>query len=150
MSGSPIHPQLLADCHRLGRMEACHLLLHKNAVVPWFILVPDTTVLDLLDLAGDLRVRVMEEATSVATFVKRDLCWPRVNVAAIGHLVTQLHLHVIGRRPGDACWPLPVWGHLQESADYAQAELLDIAARLETACGLERLVGRAGRDDTAV
>lgn len=125
-----IHQRLLDDCHRLGRLPHCHLLLHRNAILPWFILVPETTVTDLLDLPSDRLGRVMSEAAAVSAFVKDDLGYPKVNFAAIGNLVPQLHLHVIGRRPGDACWPAPVWGHLDRSAEYTRQQVTELAARL--------------------
>lgn len=138
MSRFRIHPQLIADCHRLGRFEACHLLLHGNALLPWFILVPETSVIDLLDLDARLRTQVMDEAAAISRYVKDALEYPRANVAAIGNLVPQLHLHVIGRRPDDVCWPLPVWGHLRDSATYDQARLDEISMRLASEYGLVR------------
>jgi diadenosine tetraphosphate (Ap4A) HIT family hydrolase len=116
--GFRLHPRLLEDCHHLGQMGSCHLLLHRNAVLPWFILVPETDVNDLLDLPAVLRSRALDDATRVSRFIKQELGWPKVNFAAIGNLVPQLHLHVIGRRESDACWPLPVWGHLKRSDPY--------------------------------
>ena len=126
-----IHPQLLADCHRLGRFEHCHVLLHKNAVLPWFILIPQTSVSDLLDLEKGLRMAVMNEAALLGQFIKNELGYAKINFAAIGNSVPQLHLHVVGRRPGDACWPAPVWGHLTEQREYTPHELIEISNRLE-------------------
>lgn len=127
-----IHSQLLADCHRLGRFARCHVLLHKNALLPWFILVPETDVTDLLDLADEQRNAAISEAEIISRFVKRHLGHPKVNFAAIGNVVPQLHLHVVGRRPGDPCWPAPVWGNLAEGPGYSQAriaELTDLLVR---------------------
>lgn len=138
MSQFELHPQLLQDCHRLGRMTVSHLLLHRNAAVPWFILVPETEAIDLLDLDADLRNRLLDDATSIARFVKTGLRRPKVNVAAIGNLVPQLHVHVIGRAPDDPCWPLPVWGHLQTSSVYADTQVQEISAQLERSWGLQR------------
>ena len=136
MSHFELHPQLAADCHRLGRYELCHLLLHRNAALPWFILVPETPLPDLLDLPAEERRLAVDEAAAVAAFVKDALGWPKINFAAIGNVVPQLHLHVIGRRPGDPCWPAPVWGRLDEGAAYPQAEVSALRARLTAATGL--------------
>ena len=136
MSDFEIHPQLRADCHRLGRYPRCHLLLHRNAVVPWFILVPETSLPDLLDLPAAERDAVIAESAAVAGFVKDALGWPKVNFGAIGNLVPQLHLHVVGRRPGDACWPAPVWGNLPEGEVWTPAQVEDLAARLTADTGL--------------
>lgn len=132
-----IHEQLSNDCHRLGRFQFCHLLLNRNAVLPWFILVPETDVADLLDLPADLRRDAIDEAASVSRFVKDELGLPKVNFGAIGNLVPQMHLHVIGRRPGDACWPAPVWGNLDESADYPPDRIGEMTTALATRHGLQ-------------
>jgi diadenosine tetraphosphate (Ap4A) HIT family hydrolase len=118
-----IHRQLLTDCHYLGRYRVCHLLLHKNAALPWFILVPETAVSDLLDMPGARRAWALREARHVAKLIKQDLRFPKVNFAAIGNIVPQLHLHIVGRKPGDRCWPAPVWGHLIASREYTATEL---------------------------
>lgn len=115
-----LHPQLLADCHPLGRLSATHLLLHRNAAVPWFILVPETDQANLLDLPADARAAVLDDCARVSDHLTSVLGYPKVNVAWIGNLVPQLHIHVIGRRPGDACWPKPVWGHLDTVLDYTK------------------------------
>ncbi len=144
MENFSIHERLLADCHQLGRLPVCHVLLHRNATLPWFILVPETTATDLLDLAAGLRDRAMAEAAAVSAFVKDDLGYPKVNFGAIGNLVPQLHLHVIGRRPGDACWPAPVWGHLAETSAYTRQDLDRLISGLEAACGLAVAEDNAG------
>ena len=125
-----LHPQLAADCHYLGRGEAAHLLLHRNASLPWFILVPETDALDLLDLPRSQREDLLQQAAGVGAYVKTELGYPRVNVGALGLLVPQLHLHVIGRREGDPCWPAPVWGNLTADAAYDDGEPDAFAAAL--------------------
>lgn len=144
MARFEIHPQLLADCHRLGYLQLCQILLHKNALVPWFILVPETAVTDLLDSPRELRAGALAEAASIAQFIKNILGWPKVNFAAIGNLVPQLHLHVVGRRPGDACWPAPVWGNLTGSREYSATDLARMMALLTENCALRQLMSGAG------
>jgi len=126
-----LHPQLVEDCHALGQLRFCHLLLHRNAAVPWFILVPQTEVIDLLDLPPVLRSKALDDATRVSRFIKQQLGYPKVNFAAIGNVVPQLHLHVIGRREGDPCWPAPVWGHLKETAGYTPEQIEKIRRGIE-------------------
>jgi len=138
MMAFEIHSQLLIDCRRLGKFSLCHVLLHKNGMVPWFILVPETDVTDLLDLPEPLRSTAISEAATVSGFVRKTLGWPKVNFAAIGNAVPQLHLHVVGRKPGDACWPAPVWGNLTETREYSAAELNNIIELLERDCDLQR------------
>jgi len=137
MSVFEIHPQLLVDCHRLGRLELCHVLLHKNGSLPWFILVPQTTVTDLFDLPETQRTTALHEAAVVGQFIKRHLGYAKINFAAIGNVVPQLHLHVVGRKPGDPCWPAPVWGHLVDSQEYSAQRVREIRESLVGQCSLE-------------
>jgi diadenosine tetraphosphate (Ap4A) HIT family hydrolase len=125
-----IHQQLLADCHRIGKFALCYVLLHKNAAVPWIILVPETTTEDLLDLPEEMQNRAMKEASIVSDFIKKHFSRSKVNFASIGNVVTQLHLHIVARKPGDPCWPAPVWGYLQETHEYSLAEVRDIGDQL--------------------
>ena len=136
MTPFEIHPQLLADCHRLGRFDFCHVLLNRNAAVPWFILVPETAMMDLLDLPTQQRSGALNEARLVSQFVKQELGYPKVNFAAIGNVVPQLHLHVVGRRPDDPCWPAPVWGHLNVHLEYSAARLAELTDALVRRCSL--------------
>jgi len=136
MLRSEIHPQLLDDCHWLGSLKFCELLLHKNALVPWFILVPQTRARDFFDLGVSECDSVMGEAAALAVFVKNHFAVPKINFAAIGNIVPQLHIHVVGRRPGDACWPLPVWGHLSQTGAYSADDLKAIGNALIRSVGL--------------
>ncbi|HSQ07568.1 MAG TPA: HIT family protein [Chromatiaceae bacterium] len=131
-----IHPRLLTDCHRLGRIGTCHLLLHSNAALPWFILVPETEVADLLDLSPGAREAALDACTLVARYIKTEFGVPKVNFAAIGNLVPQLHLHLVGRTPGDPCWPAPVWGNLDPGTEYSAAQVAAITAALRAKAGL--------------
>jgi diadenosine tetraphosphate (Ap4A) HIT family hydrolase len=130
MTDFSLHPQLLADCHPLGRLSASHLLLHRNAAVTWLILVPETDLDNLLDLPIAQRDGVLADCTRVSDYLTTVLCCPKVNVAWIGNLVPQLHIHVVGRSPTDPCWPMPVWGHLTEVCDYTSDEVDAIRAGL--------------------
>jgi diadenosine tetraphosphate (Ap4A) HIT family hydrolase len=138
MTGFTINHQLLADCHRLGRFDFCHILLHQNALLAWFILVPETEVTDLLDLPEAQRTAAINEAALASQFVKQHLGYPKINFAAIGNVVGQLHLHVVGRKPGDPCWPAPVWGNLPDGPPYAAQRLEQIASELNGFYGPRR------------
>lgn len=131
-----IHPQLKQDCHLLGHFSVCTLLLHRNASVPWFILVPATEAEDLLDLPTDVLTAVTGECQQVASFIKRELGYRKINFAALGNVVPQLHLHVIGRSVDDPCWPQPVWGNLHAQSAYEATVVSDWQARLVAGCGL--------------
>ncbi len=76
-----IHPQLLADCHHLGRLASGELLLNRNASLPWFILVPDTDLPDVLDLPEAKRAAVMADCALISAFIKQELGCHKVNFA---------------------------------------------------------------------
>ena len=123
MPSFALHPQLQADCHCLGRLSHSRLLLHRNALVPWFILVPETNLGNLLDLPISQRDGVLADCKRVSNYLTEVLACPKINVAWIGNLVPQLHVHVVGRRPDDPCWPKPVWGNLTQRREYAVEEV---------------------------
>lgn len=135
-----IHPQLLADCHYLGSLPACALLLHRNPALPWFILVPDTHLADVLDLPEEERRKVLADCAAVSVFIKRELGFGKVNFAGLGNVVPQMHLHVIGRHDEDACWPQPVWGRLPDAGVYPPEQVQAWQAML---AGLASLVPAA-------
>jgi len=108
-----LHPQLQADCYEPGTINSSLLLLHKNALVPWFILVPNTHENELFKLEP----------------AHQQLKAEKLNIATIGNIVPQLHIHIIGRHSDDFCWPAPVWGQ-SEFAHYTPQKLQRIKADL--------------------
>lgn len=134
-----IHPQLLEDCHLIGALPSGILLLHRNAALHWFILVPDSDLHDVLDLPLEQARVVFDDSAAVSAYIKQELSYPKINFAGLGNQVPQMHLHIIGRRVGDACWPNPVWGNLQHSGVYTSEKLQDIQSGLALAAGLSPL-----------
>ncbi|WP_290650254.1 HIT domain-containing protein [Aquisalimonas sp.] len=128
-----IHAQLQADCHDLGRIASCQVLLHTNPGVPWYIVVPETAALELHELTLRERLEVDRITDSLARFIKHHHRSQRINVAAIGNRVPQLHIHVVGRSPGDPCWPDVVWGNLPPAAARCMSELRAIQTALDGA-----------------
>lgn len=134
MSGFWIHSRLEADCHRLARLPTCHVLLHRNAVLPWFIVVPEVDVIELCDLAPRDRGALDTAIDRVSALIRAEFpATTKLNVAAIGNLVPQLHVHVIGRHPGDPCWPDVVWGNLAATGDWPDHRVRELAAALAEA-----------------
>jgi diadenosine tetraphosphate (Ap4A) HIT family hydrolase len=136
VKNAELHPQLLADSHLLGRMPSGHLLLSRNSSLHWFILVPETDREDVLDLPPALLQQVMADCQSVSQVLKQHLGYPKVNFAGLGNVVPQMHLHIIGRREGDACWPQPVWGNLPATADWSPESVAELTQMLTHECGL--------------
>ena len=110
MQNFELDPRLAADCHQLGRLALCRVLLMNNALVPWFILVPETGEVEIIDLDSETQTLLYREIGLVAGFVKRHFATRKLNIAAIGNIVSQLHVHVVGRNPDDYAWPGVVWG----------------------------------------
>ncbi len=127
MNDFQIHPRLLTDCHVLAKLDLSHLLLLNNALVPWFILVPETNAVELHDLSREEHARLTEEIRLVSRFVEKTFEIEKLNVAAIGNIVRQMHIHVIGRRPDDFAWPDPVWGR-PEREEYNAAQVEELKA----------------------
>lgn len=105
-----IHPRLAHDCFSLGTLFGIPLLLMNNSKVPWFILVPKTTETELYALAPPLKEALANAVDALSRVTKETFNVDKLNVAAIGNMVPQLHIHVVGRFEGDFCWPHPVWG----------------------------------------
>ena len=105
-----LHSQLEKDCHLLGQVTGSTLLLHKNALIPWFILVPDTDKNELFKLSIEHQQSVLDEINRISHFIEKHFQTDKINIATIGNIVPQLHIHIIGRYTNDFCWPNPVWG----------------------------------------
>ena len=110
-----LHPQLATDTLVVGDLSVCRVLLNKQfAQFPWVILVPKrVAVRDLSDLAEQDYWPVMDEVRLVEQTLKELTGADKMNVAALGNMVPQLHIHVIARFKTDACWPKPVWGNAE-------------------------------------
>jgi len=130
--GFALHPQLAADTAPVLDLPLCRVLLMRNSAFPWLILVPRLAdAVELHRLAPHDRTWLMEEV-ALAGQVLESLEQPdKLNVAALGNQVPQLHVHVIARRRTDAAWPNPVWG--TPRVDYGPGEADAYAARLAAA-----------------
>jgi len=108
----PLDPRLEADTHPLAELGLSRLLLMDDARFPWLILVPRIAgARELLDLDAADRATLLDEVTGVSRALESRLRPDKLNVAALGNVVPQLHVHVIARFATDAAWPNPVWGH---------------------------------------
>ena len=109
-----LHPRLEADTFFVADWPLCRVLLMNDARYPWLILVPRRGgITELMDLAADDRILLTDEIARAGGIVRGRPGVTKVNVGALGNLVPQLHVHVLGRYPGDPAWPGPVWGHGQ-------------------------------------
>ncbi|MDH5834051.1 HIT family protein [Luteimonas kalidii] len=108
-----LDPQLASDTHPLATLDLCELRLMDDANYPWLVLVPRVAgAREMLDLDATQRHRLTDEI-DLAGRALREVFHPfKLNVAALGNLVPQLHVHVIARFENDPAWPAPVWGRV--------------------------------------
>ena len=134
-----IDPAFLAGSEPLGELNLCHARLQADARWPWIILIPQLPAArELEDLTPLQRIALMDEIVAAGHAVRAlgaatGFAVEKLNVGALGNITPQLHIHVVGRRRGDAAWPGPVWG-----AGTAEP-ITDLAAALaaaKTALGL--------------
>jgi diadenosine tetraphosphate (Ap4A) HIT family hydrolase len=106
-----LHPQLARDTIAIGDLALSRLLVVNDANWPWLLLVPRRAgASEIIDLDEVERAQLMTEIARVARALKEVTACGKLNVAALGNVVAQLHVHVIARRSGDAGWPKPIWG----------------------------------------
>ena len=106
-----LHERLAADTHNLGRSRLCEILLMNDRTWPWIILVPAVPdIREIYQLGKEQQQRLLEESSTLSQGMMEIFGGDKMNVAALGNMVRQLHVHVIARHDGDHAWPGPVWG----------------------------------------
>jgi len=106
-----LHPQLEKDTIDIGDLPLSRVLVIRDANYPWLLLVPrrpDTV--EIIDLDEVEQAQLMTEVSRAARALKEVTKCDKLNIAALGNVVPQLHVHIIARRTSDAAWPRPVWG----------------------------------------
>ena len=122
MSGFSLDARLAADTRFVTDWPLCRVLLMNEARYPWLVLVPRAQGLaEILDLDASGRAILMEEIARASEAVRARPGVEKINVGALGNIVRQLHVHVLGRRAGDPAWPGPIWGH-SPAQPYRDAE----------------------------
>jgi len=117
-----LHPQLAHDTVPVGDLPLARALLTNDANYPWLILVPRLPgLVELIDLEENAQVQLLGEIAATARTLKRITQCDKLNIAALGNQVPQLHVHVIARRHSDPAWPKPVWG-VKPSVPYEKAQ----------------------------
>jgi len=130
-----LHPQLAADTVTLADWALSRVCLMDDARYPWLILVPRRAgAREIEDLEESDRVVLMEEIATAGHVLREATECDRLNVAALGNVVAQLHVHVIARFATDAAWPGPVWG-VHPALAYEPGEMESLAKQVRK--GLE-------------
>ncbi|MDG1818740.1 MAG: HIT family protein [Porticoccaceae bacterium] len=130
-----LHPQLEADTVLVGRFPLSLLLLSKDANYPWCILVPQRAAMEeIYQLDTVDQQQLLQESSCLAEILAEVFAADKINVATIGNMVPQLHMHHVARFKTDAAWPKPVWGAVEAIAyqeDMLAHRVERIAAALE-------------------
>ncbi|MEB0043125.1 MULTISPECIES: HIT domain-containing protein [unclassified Pseudomonas] len=125
-----LDPRLAQDTVAIGDFPLCRLLLSNDSNYPWFILVPRRPgISELFQLEASDQLQLWQEATVLAQLLNESFSADKLNVAALGNVVSQLHVHVVVRFRNDAAWPAPVWGK-HPAKPYSREELAAVRHRL--------------------
>ena len=112
-----LHPQLAKDCLIVSDLPLCRVLLMNESRYPWLILVPRRVgVSEIHQLSTEERQQLWAESDTVSQRLLELFQPDKLNIASLGNMVPQLHIHHIARFRTDAAWPAPVWGKFAPEA----------------------------------
>jgi diadenosine tetraphosphate (Ap4A) HIT family hydrolase len=130
-----LHARLEQDCIPVGHFELCQLLMMNDSQYPWFILVPEVAgATEMYQLTKTQRALLIEESCYLAEILAGLYQADKMNIAAIGNLVPQLHIHHVVRYQTDIAWPGPIWGKfpaLPYTEQQVEDNLLKLKSRLK-------------------
>ncbi len=130
-----LHSRLQQDCVVFGRFELCQLLMMNDSQYPWFILVPQKAgITELYQLAQSDRQLLIEESSYLSENLAVLFHADKMNVAAIGNLVPQLHIHHVVRYQTDKAWPAPVWGKFN-AIPYSEQQIIETISLVKERLG---------------
>lgn len=122
--------RLARDCLVVGDFSLCRLLLMNDSLYPWCILVPRVAdVQEIYQLDEADQQQLLIESSFLTGMLKMLFLADKMNIAALGNVVSQLHIHHIARYHGDAAWPAPVWGK-HAARPYQSGELGEVMEKL--------------------
>ena len=130
MTEFKLHPQLAKDCFHVTDLSLCRLLLMNNSHYPWCILVPMRAGLrEIYELEESEQQALLNESSRLSLIMMQQFDGEKMNVAALGNMVPQLHVHHIVRKQSDKAWPKPVWGN-EPAAPYTEQQARVICEQL--------------------
>lgn len=133
MTEFTLDPRLANDTHELLSCDDFFVLLNKNKSLPWFIVVPKVAATEWFDLSQELQSQLANLLRKLALFLQQEHQCDKINTASIGNVVSQLHVHVIGRFHHDPLWPDVVWGQELPFSGYSENELSELPQKLRQA-----------------
>lgn len=128
-----LHPSLERDGIRVGRFELSLVLLINDTTYPWFVLVPEREgISDTIDLGDEDHERLWAESFQFGKGLMRAYSGDKLNVASLGNMTPQLHVHHVVRYRDDPAWPAPIWGQ-QTMEPYTAEGIAEVQAKLHAA-----------------
>ncbi len=125
-----LHPQLTKDCFELAELPLCKLLLCNDSHYPWFILVPKIAgITETYQLDWQQQQQLLNESSLLSELLMQIFNGDKMNIAALGNVVEQLHVHHVVRFKTDVSWPKPIWGQ-QALTPYTEEELTALKIKL--------------------
>lgn len=102
--------KLAQGCHMLGKLQTSHILLMNNSLVPWIVIVPEVNEAEFFQIEEAMQQTILKQINQLSEFISEQYNTDKLNVATIGNIVKQMHIHIVGRHKDDYCWPGVVWG----------------------------------------
>lgn len=126
-----LHPKLEADCIYLGKLALCRVLLMNDQQYPWLILVPERhNITEIYQLDIKAQQQLIHESSYIAEQLNTHYNADKINIAALGNQVPQLHIHHVVRYKTDKAWPAPIWGAF-DAKPYSEQQLSKKVTELE-------------------
>ncbi|MEY8716542.1 HIT domain-containing protein [Francisella philomiragia] len=122
--------RLEADTFEICEHLDCKILLMNNSTVPWFIVVPFTDRTEWYQLDDSQQYNINKIINKISNFIVNEYKSDKLNIATIGNVVKQMHIHVVGRFENDPVWPAPVWGNIQ-SKPYTEQEKIKLLGKVK-------------------
>ncbi|GEB72647.1 MULTISPECIES: HIT domain-containing protein [Pseudoalteromonas] len=124
-------PELKRDCIELTDWPLCKVLLLNDSQYPWFVLVPrQANLKEIIDLSEDDQIVYLKESAKLSKLLMDVFSPDKLNVAALGNVVPQLHIHHIARFTTDAAWPAPIWGK-HPAVPYTEPQIAELKKALQ-------------------
>lgn len=128
-----LHPQLAKDCIEVCDLQLCKVLLMNDQQYPWFILVPmKNDIKEVIDLTEAEQQLLWQESAKISHVLKDTFSPDKLNVAALGNMVPQLHVHHVARFTNDIAWPGPIWG-VKPPVPYSADEIAKLKSSISAA-----------------
>ena len=124
-------PELKRDCIELADWPLCKVLLLNDSQYPWFVLVPrQVNLREVIDLSESDQIVYLKESAKLSILLMDVFSPDKLNIAALGNMVPQLHIHHIARFTSDAAWPAPIWGKFP-AVPYTDVQITEIKKALQ-------------------